>query len=180
MAGRRATGWVAAVSLVFFLNVVPADAAGTKIGFVDVQKILVRSVSGVAARERLEKERGAMQKDIDTRRVELEKLKEELDKRGALLSAEARRERQETLERKARDFRRLGDDFQKDLEKKEMELTQKLFQDIQGVVERFGKQKGYLFIVERRAAGMMYGDPESDVTDEIIKVYDQEQTKAKK
>ena len=180
MFTRWFIGCVAAGFVFFLAGGLPADAAGTKIGFVDVQKILVRSVAGIAAREQLEKERGNMQKDIQSRQTELEKLKDELDKKGTLLSVDARRDKQDTLERKARDFRRIADDFQKDLEKKEMGFTQKILQDLQGVVERFGKQKGYLFIVEKRSSGLIYGDPEADVTDEIIKAYDQEQAKAKK
>jgi outer membrane protein len=144
-------------------------------------------VAGIAAREQLEKERGGMQKDVQSRQSELEKLREELEKKGPLLSADARKEKQETLERKVRDFRRVTDDFQKDLESKNAGLTQKILQDVQGVVERYGKQKGYLLllVVEKRGGSLsnpfiIYGDPEADVTDEIIKLYDQEQTKVKK
>ncbi|HLC42062.1 MAG TPA: OmpH family outer membrane protein [Methylomirabilota bacterium] len=158
----------------------PAQAAGTKIGFVDVQKVLVKSVAGIGAREQLEKERGSMQKDLESRRNELEKLRDDLQKKGALLSADARREKEETVERKNREARRLMEDFQKDLEKKELGVTQKILQEIQGIVERFGKQKGYLFITEKRTSGLIYGDPESDVTDEIIRLYDQEHAKLKK
>ena len=45
----------------------------SKIGYIDVQRVLARSAAGVAAREQLEKERAAIQKDMDGRRVELEK-----------------------------------------------------------------------------------------------------------
>src|SRR3990170_4180598 len=129
MLKRALIGCVVAGLLLGWVTGAPAQAAGTKIGFVDVQKILVKSVSGIAAREQLEKERGSMQKD---------------------------------------------------LEKKEFGLTQKILQEIQGIVERFGKQKGFLFIAEKRSSGLIYGDPESDVTDEIIKLYDQEHAKPKK
>lgn len=180
MLKRALIGCVIAGLLLGWVTGAPAQAAGTKVGFVDVQKILVKSVAGIAAREQLEKERGSMQKDLEFRRTELEKLRDELQKKGALLSAEARREKEETVERKNREARRLMEDFQKDLEKKEFGLTQKILQEIQGIVERFGKQKGFLFIAEKRSSGLIYGDPESDVTDEIIKLYDQEHAKPKK
>ncbi len=158
---------------------VSAQATPGRIAYVDVQRILARSSAGVAAREQLEKEKAALQKDINAKRTEAEKLREELEKKGALLSAEARREKQDGLERRVRDLRRLADDYQKELEKKEADILQKVLQDISGIIDRIGKQKGYHVILDRRA-GIIYGSPEADLTDEIIKAYDLEATKGKK
>jgi outer membrane protein len=156
------------------------EAAGTRIGYVDVQKVIVRSVAGVAAREQLEREKVTMQKDVDNRRTEVDKLREEMDKKGMVLSAEARREKDETLQRKVRDLRRLAEDLEKELQKKEQQATQRILQELTGVIEKMGKERGFLLIVERRSGGVIYGDPENDITDEVIKVYDQEKAKEKK
>jgi outer membrane protein len=157
-----------------------AVAAGTRIGYFDAQKIVMRSVAGVAVREQLEKEQASMQKDIDARRVEIDKLREEIEKKGLVLSADARREKEETLQRKVRDVRRLAEDLEKELRKKEQQFRAKLGQELGVVIERFGKERGYLMILERNGASILYGDPEADVTDEIIKEYDQEKAKEKK
>lgn len=179
--------WVTrGIVLVGVIGVVPFFVSATAaqspahIGYVDVQRILARSSAGVSAREQIERDKATMQKEVDGKRTELEKLREDLEKKGVLLSAEARKEKQETLERKVRDLRRLVDDFQKELEKKEQGLLQKVLQELSGVIERYGKQRGYLVIVERRGAGVLYGAPEADITDDIIKAYDQEAGRAKK
>ena len=153
------------------------DAAATRIGYVDVQRVIVRSVAGVAAREQLEKEKVAMQKDVDNRRVEVDKLRDEMDKKGLILSADARREKEETLQRKVRDLRRLAEDLEKELQKKEQQATQRILGELTGIIEKMGKERGFLLIVERRSGGVIYGDPEGDVTDEVIKLYDQEKAK---
>ena len=164
------------------LYLVPGARAqgGVRIAYIDVQRILARSSAGVAAREQLERDKTTMQKDIDGKRTELEKLRDELEKKGALLSAEARKDKQETLERKVRDVRRVVDDYRIELERKEQGLLQKVLVDISGVVERVGKQRGFLLIVEKRGGGVLYGAPEADLTEEIIKAYDQEAGKGKK
>ena len=110
-----------------------------------------------------------MQKEMDGKRVELEKLRDEMEKKGALLTADARREKQEQFERKRRDAARLADDFQKELEKKESGLLQKVLQDVSGVIERVGKEKNYYLIVEKRGGGILYGAAEADLTDEVIR-----------
>src|SRR3989442_7697989 len=73
---------------------VPAVQA-SKIGYIDVQRVLARSAGRVAAREQLEEERAAIPKDMGRRPVELEKLRGEIEKKGALMTADARREKQE-------------------------------------------------------------------------------------
>ena len=152
----------------------PPNAAATKVAYVDVQRVLARSAAGVAAREQLEREKATMQKEMDGRRQDLEKLREEIEKKGPLMTADTRRDKQDQFERKRRDAARMADDFQKELEKKEQGLLQKVLQDVSGVVERVGKQRGYHLVVERRGATVLYAAPEADLTDEIIRVYDQE------
>lgn len=152
----------------------PAPASAVKVAFVDVQRVLARSAAGVAAREQLEREKATMQKEMDGRRQELEKLREEIDKKGPLMTADARRDKQDQFDRKRRDAARLADDFQKELEKKEQGLLQKVLLDVQGVVDRVGKQRGYHLVVERQRAGVIYAAPEADLTDEVIRAYDQE------
>jgi len=151
----------------------PAPATiTTKIGYIDVQRVLARSAAGV--REQLEKERGTIQKDMDGRRQELEKLRDEIEKKGPLMSADARREKQEQFDRKRRDAARAADDYQKELEKKEGQLLQKVLQEVGGIIEKVGKEKNYYMIVEKRNAGVLYAANDADLTDEVIRAYDRD------
>ena len=188
--------WVSAVVVAIVLTVcaastraqapapAPAAAAATpapnglqRIAYIDVQRVLARSAAGVAAREQLERDKAAMQKEMDGKRTELEKLRDEMEKKGALLTPDARRDKQEQFERKRRDAARLADDFQKELEKKESGLLQKVLQDVSGVIERVAKEKNYYLVVEKRGAGVLYGSTEADLTDEIIRQFDREAPK---
>jgi outer membrane protein len=159
----------------------PASAVGaTRIAFIDSQRVVARSAAGVAARDALEREKAVMQKKLDGEQAELTKLKEDLEKKGQLLSAEVRKEKTETLERRVRDLRRLVDDFEKDYQKKDRELMGKFLRELSGVVQKVGKEKGFTMIVDARGAGVIYGAPEADLTEEIIRAFDDETKKAKK
>ena len=98
----------------------------------------------------------------------------EIFRGSAVVTADARREKQDTFERKRRDAARLADDFQKELEKKEQGLLQRVLQDLSGVIERVCKQRGYFLVVERRGASVLYAAAEADLTDDVIRAYDQE------
>ncbi len=152
----------------------------TRVGYVDLQRILARSQAGVQAREQLEKEKVTMQKQLDGHKVEIDKLRDELEKKGQLLSADARRDKQDQLERKLRDAQRLAGDLEKELQRKEQNMGAKILRELEGIFTRVGKEKGYVLILERRQAGVVYGAPEADVTEEVIKAFDDEMRKAKK
>ena len=77
-------------------------------------------------------------------------------------------------------MRRLVDDLQKELQKKEQEILARVLHDISGVVQKIGKEKGYTLIVERRGASVVWGAPDADVTEEVVRAFDDETKKAKK
>src|SRR5262244_2999352 len=155
----------------------PSPASSIRIAYIDVQRVLARSSAGVAAREQLEREKAGMQREMEGKRQELEKLRDELDKKSSLMTPEARREKQDLFERKRRDAARQMDDFQKELEKKEQALLQRVLQELSGVIDRVGKDHGYYLIVEKRSASVLYASPDADLTDEIIRAYDQQAPK---
>ena len=99
---------------------------------------------------------------------------------GETIPAEARREKQDQLERKVRDARRLVDDLQATLQKKEEALLAKVLQDVSGLVQKIGKDKGYSIVLERQRSSILYAGPESDLTDDVIRAYDDETKKAAK
>ena len=154
----------------------PAPNGLQRIAYIDVQRVLARSAAGVAAREQLERDKAAMQKEMDGKRTELEKLRDEMEKGRCSRPTRAATSR-EQFERKRRDAARLADDFQKELEKKESGLLQKVLQDVSGVIERVAKEKNYYLVVEKRGAGVLYGSTEADLTDEIIRQFDREAPK---
>src|SRR5204863_2765952 len=50
----------------------------------------------------------------------------------------------------------------------------RVLQDLCGVIEKVGKERGLVLIVEKRGAAVLYGASEADLTDEIIRAYDQQ------
>ena len=141
-----------------------------KIGFVDVQKVLNDSARGKEAKGRLEKERDAKQQEIRAKEEEVKKLEADLQKQGAVLSEPARRERQEAINRKIRDLRRLFEDSNRDLQKRETELLNEILRDIRKVVVAYGKEHGYTLILEAQS-GIIYASTGADLTDEILAGY---------
>jgi outer membrane protein len=72
------------------------------------------------------------------------------------------------------------DDLQAQLQKKEDALLQKVLQEVAGLIQRLGKEKGYSVVIERQRAGVLYAAVDADLTDDVLKAYDDQTRKATK
>jgi len=141
-----------------------------RIGVVDMQQILNLSERGKAAKQKLDHEREARQKDLDTRQQEVMKMQADLEKQAPVLSEQAKREKGEALQRRVRDIRRLAEDANRDFEKRLGETEAEMTREIVKVVQEFGKDQGYTLILERST--LPYAAPPADITPEVIKRFD--------
>jgi outer membrane protein len=175
-------GWIAACCLVIVFIVVmpvPSHAADVvKFGSIDVQKVLNESESGKKAKTDLEVLIKAKQSTIDEKGKTVEKLKADIEKQASVLSADARKNKEEELEKSVREYQRLVQDSQAEIKKKEAELTDTILKDIKDLVEKTGETEGYALILEK---GMiLYSNKGIDITDAILKKYDESKAKTSK
>src|SRR5512136_1911051 len=95
----------------FFLSAAKAEEP-MKIGAVDMQKALNFSNAGQEAKKMITAEVEKMEKSFSGKQKELEKLKEDLEKRGLVMSENIRREKERDYQTKLRDLQRLQRDYE--------------------------------------------------------------------
>ncbi|GMT47306.1 MAG: outer membrane protein [bacterium] len=150
-----------------------AYGAELKIGYVNLQKALNGSEGGKKAKADLDEIIKAKQVVIDKKGKELEKLKEDLNKQSALLSEDAKKARQEDLDRKMRDFQRFVQDAQAEVKKRESEFTNELLKDLRTIIAAIGKEEHYTLILEKVEGVVLYADKSIDLTDKVISKYNE-------
>ncbi len=84
---------------------------------------------------------------IDEKVKAINKVEEEVTKQASVLSTEARKHKEEELEKLQRDFQRLVSDAQTELQKKERELTEVIIKNIGEIVRAYGQEEGYTIIL---------------------------------
>jgi outer membrane protein len=144
-----------------------------KIAYVDIQKALNLSEAGKAAKKQITLEVERMRKTFAGKQKELEKLKEDLEKRGLVLSEAAREEKARDYQAKTRDLQRMERDYQDELQRKDRELSESILRKLEVVVKKMGEEGKYTFILERNQGGLIYASDALDLTDELIKIFDQ-------
>lgn len=155
-------------------------ADSIKIGCIDLQRALNESETGKKAKSDLESLIKSKQSIIDEKGKTIEKLKGELEKQASVLSAEARKGKEDELEKLLREYQRLVQDSQAEVKKKEIELTDAIIKDIREIVEKIGEEEGYTIIIENAEGVLLYSNKSIDLTDTVIKKYNESKTKPKK
>ncbi len=163
---------VTALALMCVLGIASAASAaeGTKLGFVDVQKVLLLSEAGKEAKEQLSLRANKYEGEKNSREEELKKLKADLEKQSVLLSETARGAKEKDYQQKYKEYQRFVKDAQDDLQAKNEELTNKLVDEIIKVIQGYGRSNGYTFIFVRNES-MLYADDKADLTDEMLKTF---------
>jgi len=147
-----------------------APPGDQKIGFVDMQQAINSSNAGKEAKEQLSTRLKKYQDEINTRQEELRRLKNDLEKQGMLLSESARSSKEKDYQQKLKEFQRFTKDAQDELQAKDEELTRKILESMETIIQEYGKKHGYTFIFIKNES-MLFVDEKADVTEDILKLY---------
>lgn len=163
------------LSLVFSVN-----AFGADFGIVDIQKVILSVEEGKAARSDLEKDIKAKEKEFLSQKKDLDKMNQDWKAQAALMSEDARREKQVEFQEKFMALRNEEMKFQQELKKREAQVTQMIAMKVAEMVNDMAKTKKIDVVFEANSSGLIYVKNPIDLTNDVIKVYDQEAKKISK
>jgi len=143
----------------------------TKLGYVDLQKALNESEAGKRAKEEFKSQVDKLQASLKKQKDDIDSMKDQLEKKSLVMKEDERNNLEEEYRRKLRDFERNYKDSQADLQRKDNELTGGIIKELQEVIREYGEREGYLFILENTSSAVLYGAKGADLTDEIIRQY---------
>jgi len=161
------------------ISALPAFAAESKFGTVDMQKVLLLSDAGKDAKEQLALKAAKYEAEKNLKEEDLKKLKGELEKQSVLLSEVARGAKEKDYQQKLKEYQRFLKDAQDDLQAKNDEYTNKIVEEIIRVVQEFGKKNAYTFIFVKNES-MLFMDEKVDLTDELLKQFNASRKATKK
>ncbi|MCK5099503.1 MAG: OmpH family outer membrane protein [Desulfobacteraceae bacterium] len=146
-----------------------ADVA--KIGVIDFQKILKESSAGKMTQKQINEKGAEFQKKLKTEKNQLDEMKKAFEREALVLSPEKQKEKQREFRIRVNDFKKMQDDFAREFKRLEVKLINKIQGEIFQIADDIGKDEGYLLILEKKAAGVVYHPSQLDITDKIIKKY---------
>ncbi len=170
---------VSMILLTTGLKVYAADTA-TKIGYIDLQKILLQSDEGKQAKVALEKQFASRKKELNQKKQELEDMQKSLETQSSMLSRDALVQKQGEFVKKRDAFLKLVQEYDKELQEQDGELTKKILLQLQDIITKIGKDGNYTVILEKSQGGILYAPENEDLTDKVMKLFNQETGKQSK
>jgi outer membrane protein len=112
-------------------------------------------------------------KENDKLRSDLEKLRNQLQVQGSKLTDEARADLESQIEEKETIIQRFQQDTQKEIEGRRAKVTNYIGKRLQPVLEKVAKDKGVHAILFFNASRDAYVDAALNISEEIVKYYNQ-------
>ncbi len=162
------------IGVVFILAAAVAGPAfAGKVGWVEVEKVLNKVQEGRLKLRELEEWAKPRRENLQKMREHVTELHQKLAKERGVASEDAL----EKLQKQTVDAgRRLEDatrEFKRDFEKKQNELLAGVAQKMRRVIEDYAKANGYDAVLIFKPRTIIYLSDTADLTDTIIKEYDQ-------
>ncbi|HEX3777163.1 MAG TPA: OmpH family outer membrane protein [Polyangiaceae bacterium] len=145
--------------------------AQSKIAVVDTQRAIMETEDGLRAQATLKKVFDNKQRELDKKQEDLQKERDDIEKQRDVLSKSALAKRVDKWQREMMQLQGVFVDYNKELQKKQGELTQPIVQKIMGAIRRIATQDGYDLVLDKQAAPYVRSD--LDVTDRVITLYNQ-------
>lgn len=170
---RRRLAAALALSLLAAAAPVWAQAAGkaapaTRTAWIDAQAVLDGTQSGKEIKKRVEAFRDARQQVIDLEEAELKTLEGRITQQGALLSDEARRQKEAEFQQKLAQYQKKVLELNKELQDKKDELLGEFNEVLMKAVASVAAREGYQYVLDHGGDGtVLYASPELDLTAKV-------------
>lgn len=159
----------AALALTATLAHASTAHADSSFAVVDVQYAVMQTEDGIRAQATLKKLFDKRQQELDGKQTGLQKAREDIEKQSRVISREALQKRMEDWQRQMIELQTVFVEYNKELQKKQGELTAPVIQKLMGTISRLAKKKGVEAIFDKQAVPYIRQD--LDLTEQVIQLY---------
>jgi len=166
---RAPRAWVlasmVAVGAALAVPAAPVQAQGTKIGFVNTDRILRDSRPAKAAQTKIESEFKKREEELQRMANNLRSQAQKFDKDAPVLSESERIKRQRQLADLDSDLQRKRREFQEDFNRRRNEEFSAIVEKADAAIKTIAEQQGYDLIIQDAVTV----SPRVDITDQVLK-----------
>jgi outer membrane protein len=152
-----------------------AAAAPTKIAVMNVRNAIVATAEGKLAQAQLQSQFAPKQNELQATQKQIDDLQQKLNAGSRTLSTDEQAKMQRDGEMLSRRLQRGNDDLNEELQAAQAEIVDGIGRKMLEVLDRYSRENGYTIVLDASAQGspVVYGSPQSDITQEIVRLYDQ-------
>jgi len=155
-------------ALAILLAVPAAAFAQSKIGVVQIERIVRDSAPALRAQKKLEAEFSKRENELKKVADQLKRTQDELEKDGVTMPEAQRRNKERDFNEMSRDFQRKQREYQEDVNVRRNEELSQVIDQANRIIRQIAEQEKYDIIFQEAA----YANPRIDITDKVIKAMD--------
>jgi len=152
---------------------------GSRIAFIDVQRVASESAEGKAAAARITDLSQKRSNELAAKNKALEAANQKLSSGGALMSEDARAQLQKEIDKLQLDIQRAQQDAQSELDELNRQLQNDFQRKLSPVIQQVSSERGLYILFSRGDAGIVWADTALDLTAEIVRRFDAAMAAAK-
>jgi outer membrane protein len=149
--------------------------AGTKVGIINIQNAIFSTRDGQKALADLQAKFEPVRSRLQKKQADLEGDKAKLSQGANAMSADQKEKLMRDIDQKTKSLNRDTEDAQAESEQEQGKVMQELGQRVMAVVNKYSKDHGFSLIIDvsSQQTNVLFADPATDITGDIIKLYDQ-------
>lgn len=165
--------------LVMSLAVVSCAAGGAKVegkvGVVDPARVLSETNAGKKAKDSLSAFSKNRQALIELEEKELRRMEEDFGRQASILSATAKREREEQFRRRMAEYQQKAGEMNREVQEKQKDVLEGFREKVELVVGKVSKRLGLQVVMDKGKGGpTLYSDEGLDITGQVIDEFNRE------
>jgi outer membrane protein len=160
-----------AASLFLFAPLFFAESASAemRVAVVDVQRAVMQTEDGLRAQSNLKKLFDNRQQELNRKQTDMQKEKEDIEKQSKVLSKDALAKRADEWQKKMVELQQVFMEYNKELEKKQKEITDPIFEKVMAIVKRLATTENFDLVIDKNTVAYVRTD--LDLTDRCIQIY---------
>ncbi len=144
---------------------------GAKIAFIDIQRIAASSAEGRASTARVKALQEKKLAELGGKNKQVEAAQAKANQ--SVLSEDARAAAAKEVERLNVEIQRMQQDAEAEMNDLQQQLQMEFQRKLAPVIQQVSVEKGLQVLLSRADAGIVWAEPGIDLTDEVIKRFDQ-------
>ncbi|HOJ25673.1 MAG TPA: OmpH family outer membrane protein [Candidatus Saccharicenans sp.] len=144
-----------------------------KVAIIDSQKAFDRSAQGQKVIALLQDKENEIKASLKQRQEEINSLQDKFASQRLTLNEEALRQLKLEIDKKEAENKKYEQDSSIEFDQFKAKLIKKMRDEMLAIVDELVKERGYDLVFDLSSSGLIYFRPALDITEEVIKKYDE-------
>jgi outer membrane protein len=152
-----------------------AAPAPAKVATVHVQNAILQTKDGQKAAQDLQAKFLPRRTELEKKSSDITAIQNQMRAGSATMSEAAKAKLQRDYDNNTKEFKRADDDFNAEVQQEEGKIMNDLGQKLMDVITKYSAQNSIAMVIDvsNQQSPVLWADPSIDITNEVIKLYDQ-------